>query len=363
MRHLEVVTSDIPDPPYPADVRAKGWRFDLDIERIENSDTWTLAPADMRPWLLMLWMRSWTQTPCGSLPASDELVAARIGMDARAFAGNREILMRGWYRCADNRLYHPVITESVEIMRDSRLAERKKKAGQRAAAAAAAEAAQIEAEEAARVAAATAEAARIAAAQAAQAVLAAPAVANVPGDRPGNPEGVSVDSIGSPATGTGSGSGTGTGLKALPAARAAAAPSGALFDEFWAAYPKKKSKDDAVKAFAKRKPTRALLDSMLKAIREQRVSADWLREGGQFIPYPASWLNAGCWEDVVEVETAAPANRAYEDNQRMLARESQRSLAVTPETIRAAKATAAAARARLAGGSTSLKDLLITEAP
>ena len=137
-RQFEVVTNELPEPPYPADVRAKGWRFDLDVERIENSDTWTLTPADMRPWLLMLWMRSWTQTPCGSLPVNDELVAARIGMDARVFAGNRDILMRGWYRCSDSRLYHPVITESVEIMRDSRLTERKKKAKQRADAAAAA---------------------------------------------------------------------------------------------------------------------------------------------------------------------------------------------------------------------------------
>lgn len=131
LRTLAVVTSELPEPPYPNDVRANGWRFELHVERLENSDTWTVTPADMRPWLLMLWMRSWTQSPCGSLPANDEIIAARIGMDARAFQANRHLLMSGWYLASDGRLYHPVITELVERMRDGRRTEREKKARQR----------------------------------------------------------------------------------------------------------------------------------------------------------------------------------------------------------------------------------------
>lgn len=76
------------------------------------------------------------------------------------------------------------------------------------------------------------------------------------------------------------------------------APSGAeLFDEFWKAYPKKKSKDDALKAFTKRKPTRELLNLMLKALAWQCKTDAWLKEKGQFIPYPATWLNDGAWQD------------------------------------------------------------------
>lgn len=101
------------DAPYPAETKAKGWRFELDYERIEQSDTWVLASPEMRPWLLMLWMTAWKQVPCGSLPANDELVAARIGMDLRVFRANRDILMRGWVVASDGRLYHPVITEQV----------------------------------------------------------------------------------------------------------------------------------------------------------------------------------------------------------------------------------------------------------
>lgn len=77
-----------------------------------------------------------------------------------------------------------------------------------------------------------------------------------------------------------------------------------LFDEFWQAYPKKKAKDDARKAFAKRKPDRDLLARMIAAIREQVKTPDWQKDGGQFIPHPATWLNDGRWEDETAVDIA-----------------------------------------------------------
>lgn len=78
-----------------------------------------------------------------------------------------------------------------------------------------------------------------------------------------------------------------------------------LFEQFWAAYPKKKAKDDARRAWDKRRPDDALLAVMLRAIDVQRQSPDWQRNGGQYIPYPASWLNAARWTDVVDVDIAS----------------------------------------------------------
>ncbi|MDB5541960.1 MAG: hypothetical protein JWQ89_3687 [Devosia sp.] len=115
-------------PPYSADTRAKGWRFELDLERIKQSDTWALASADVRPWLLMLWSESWAQVPCGSLPADDELIAARIGMPLKAFAKVRAMLMRGWWSANDGRLYHDVIATRVLSMLDSKRKESDRKA-------------------------------------------------------------------------------------------------------------------------------------------------------------------------------------------------------------------------------------------
>lgn len=114
--------------PYPADTRAKGWRFELDHERIEQSDTWALAPADVRPWLLMLWLSAWRQEPCGSLPNEDELIAVRIGMPMKTFAKVRSKLMRGWWEAEDGRLYHDTVTKRVLEMLAAREAERRRKA-------------------------------------------------------------------------------------------------------------------------------------------------------------------------------------------------------------------------------------------
>ena len=72
------------------------------------------------------------------------------------------------------------------------------------------------------------------------------------------------------------------------------------FDRLWEAYPKKIGKDAAARAFAKRKPDEALLARMLQAVARQRQSDQWRKDGGQFIPHLATWLNQGRWEDEVD---------------------------------------------------------------
>ncbi len=122
------MTNPLPPAPYPANVRAKGWRFELDHERIRQSDTWVLTPAAMRPWLLMLWMTAWEQTPCGSLPSSDELIAARLEMPLDTFKANRACLLRGWWQADDGRLYHNTLSERVTEMLTHKDKERTRKA-------------------------------------------------------------------------------------------------------------------------------------------------------------------------------------------------------------------------------------------
>lgn len=75
------------------------------------------------------------------------------------------------------------------------------------------------------------------------------------------------------------------------------------FERVWSAYPKKVGKDTAAKAFAKRKPDAALVEAMVRAIEAQRASRDWTKDGGQYVPHLATWLNQGRWMD----ETGAPA--------------------------------------------------------
>lgn len=76
--------------------------------------------------------------------------------------------------------------------------------------------------------------------------------------------------------------------------------NGELFEKFWNAYPRKVGKGAAEKAFKKYKPDDDLLATMLSALSVQKRSEQWAKDGGQFIPYPATWLNQRRWEDVPE---------------------------------------------------------------
>ena len=71
------------------------------------------------------------------------------------------------------------------------------------------------------------------------------------------------------------------------------------FAEFWSAYPLKKAKATAEKAWAKLKPSADLQAAILSAIAAHKLSADWQRDGGQYIPHPTTWLNQRRWEDEV----------------------------------------------------------------
>ncbi len=67
------------------------------------------------------------------------------------------------------------------------------------------------------------------------------------------------------------------------------------FDAFWRAYPKKKAKAAAEKAFMKLKVDESLLNIMVSAIELQKQSKQW--QDMQFIPNSATWLNQRRWED------------------------------------------------------------------
>ena len=66
------------------------------------------------------------------------------------------------------------------------------------------------------------------------------------------------------------------------------------FDRFWEAYPRKAGKEEARRAFQRVDvPVGVLVD----AVSVQRKSAQWQKEGGRYVPFPANWLNQRRWED------------------------------------------------------------------
>ena len=69
------------------------------------------------------------------------------------------------------------------------------------------------------------------------------------------------------------------------------------FEEFYKNYPKKVKKQDVKKWFKKNKPSSELFSSMMNSLEQFRGSKDWLKDKGQYIPYPSTWLNQKRWED------------------------------------------------------------------
>lgn len=66
------------------------------------------------------------------------------------------------------------------------------------------------------------------------------------------------------------------------------------FNRFWETYPKKIGKDKAAESWRKRK-CETMVEEILAGL--ERQQGYLTREGGQFIPNPATWLNQGRWKD------------------------------------------------------------------
>jgi hypothetical protein len=74
------------------------------------------------------------------------------------------------------------------------------------------------------------------------------------------------------------------------------------FERFWKEYPKKKAKKEAIKAWNKIKLDELLLKRIMDCLEKHKASKDWKKDGGQFIPYPATWLNGERWNDEIDVK-------------------------------------------------------------
>lgn len=79
-----------------------------------------------------------------------------------------------------------------------------------------------------------------------------------------------------------------------------------LFDEFWAQYPKKRSKGQAERTWVKIKPDEQLFKAILDGLERAKTSVEWQKDGGQYIPYPSTWLNAKGWEDECDIAVTKP---------------------------------------------------------
>ena len=86
-----------------------------------------------------------------------------------------------------------------------------------------------------------------------------------------------------------------------PASKEQQGPDG--FERFWELYPRKEGKKAARKAWDRLKVGPDLMCQIMQSLHKQKTSNQWTRDGGQYIPHPATWLNGERWKD----ETVVPA--------------------------------------------------------
>lgn len=87
------------------------------------------------------------------------------------------------------------------------------------------------------------------------------------------------------------------------------------FAAFWSAYPRKDSKAKAKASWDKLKPDKELVSRIMAALEQHKRSDQWNRDGGQYIPYPATWLNQRRWEDegITPTQPEPPKKREYRE--------------------------------------------------
>jgi len=66
------------------------------------------------------------------------------------------------------------------------------------------------------------------------------------------------------------------------------------FARFWTEYPKKIAKPQAFKSFMKVSED---VEVLIAAVKRQKLSDQWTKDGGKFIPHPSTWLNGERWND------------------------------------------------------------------
>lgn len=95
----------------------------LDVMRLRDSDFAAVTDGDEFRAGLLLWCASWHQVPAASIP-DDDVVLARLagyGRVVKEWQKVRSGALRGWVKCSDGRLYHPVVAEKANESWESKL--------------------------------------------------------------------------------------------------------------------------------------------------------------------------------------------------------------------------------------------------
>lgn len=82
------------------------------------------------------------------------------------------------------------------------------------------------------------------------------------------------------------------------------------FNEFWKVYPNKQKKSMAQETWGKKIITLEQVEEIIQHVKKRKVSdQQWIKDNGQYIPLPTTFLNQKLWEDEYKVATHQAANQ------------------------------------------------------
>lgn len=88
----------------------------------------------------------------------------------------------------------------------------------------------------------------------------------------------------------------------------------AAFEIFYQAYPNKKNVKTARTRWEKMKVTPELFAAIMEGLERAKNSQEWGKDGGAYIPHPATWLNGEGWKNEYKPLRQAAAPKASSGN-------------------------------------------------
>lgn len=80
------------------------------------------------------------------------------------------------------------------------------------------------------------------------------------------------------------------------------------FERWYSVFPRKVNRAKAEEKWAEIDPDDELTDVMVSKTEEWAASPDWTKDGGQYVPHPATWLHNKRWTDGAPSKEPAPGS-------------------------------------------------------
>jgi hypothetical protein len=123
-----VVIDQLPEPLTPPTCDLRDFAYmPLDVVRLRDSDLAATPDGEVFRAAILSWCTAWHQVPAASLPDDDPVLARLLGYgrDVKGWTKLRAAgALKGFVKCSDGRLYHPVVAEKAVTAWEAKQAQR-----------------------------------------------------------------------------------------------------------------------------------------------------------------------------------------------------------------------------------------------